>query len=119
MTPEQVRAKEKLIAAYRSIISGMEAVKQNSVILVPGEKSVLEGLERMEALQEKYRETIDFLQAIPNTAEIFVIGPDRRSVIQDDGTFKHYERASSGQMVELPPEGPGITDPEWPDSDTE
>ena len=102
MTPEQVRAKQKLIGAYKQVISGMDAIKAHSCILLGTEKSVIEGLDRIEALQEEYGETLSFLEGVPDSSEIFILGPTVRV-----------------DLRELPPEGPGITDPEWPDCDTE
>jgi hypothetical protein len=119
MTPEQVRAKEKIIAAYRSIISGIEALKQNAVILVPGDKTLLHDLDRIEEFQEGCHERINTLQAIPDTAEIFVLGPPERVNFNADPPTREIlggpelmilVQGKSKETSKLPPEGPGIED---------
>jgi hypothetical protein len=110
MTPEQIRAKQKLIAAYRQVLTGCAAIREHSCALVSGGPQLLKILGDFEAFEEIGREAIETLQAIPDHVELFVVGPTAKVDVR---------------LFELPPEGPGITeppqapDPNWPDSDTE
>lgn len=105
MRPEQIRAKQKVIAAYRQFLAAFETLKTYAPILVPGEREIFHAIDKLEAAAKQAREGIEALQAIPDTAELFLLG---RTV-----------RVSSINP-ELPPEGPGIEDhPDWPGCDTE
>ena len=97
MTPEQVRAKQKLIAAYRQVLTGCAAIREHSCTLVSGDPQLLKVLGNFEAYEEMGREAIEALQAIPDHVELFVVGPTVRVDLTG--------------FMELPPEGEGITEP--------
>lgn len=81
MSPEQIRAKQKAIQAYRQIISGLDVLRESASILLC---DTPESLARMEADQVKAREGIEMLQSLPDTAEIFVIEPSVNLNLRED-----------------------------------
>ena len=95
MTPEQIRAKQKLITANRQMISAIDAIKQYAPILFAGEASVISALEYFEPSRLQAYELIEALERLPDGVEIFTI--DAKGEIQSP-------------QFDWPPEGPGIDD---------
>lgn len=113
MTPEQIRAKQKAIQAYRQIIGGLDVLKECAPILIC---DTPDSLARMEADQKKCREGIEMLQSLPDTAEIFAVGnmEDGRKmqiVLDSSEGNPHLEGFIFIEHPEVPPEGPGVENP--------